>query len=368
MGSRLLKALVIGGTGPTGPFIVEGLRQRGFQVSVLNRGVHRIDLPSDVETIVGDPHFAETLRDAIGTRTFDVVIACYGRLTRIAEVFAGKTAHLIAAGGFAAYRGWHDRNANFPSGLPLPTPEESPLITDFEENAFAAKIAAAEAALFQYHPTATVFRYPYVYGPRQVSPREWCIVRRVLDGRRTMLLPNGGRTFITHGYSENLAHSLMLAVEQPEKSAGRAYNCGDLTQLDHQQIMEVAADEMGVELELLSIPVVPATPSLTPLRTTEHKLMDLFRLRTDLGYTDLVHPVEAMRRTFRWYIDNPLERDGEYEKRLFDPFDYAAEDKAIAAARAFTAQIAAIDVKTFEFVHPYAHPDKPGIGRDQRGR
>jgi nucleoside-diphosphate-sugar epimerase len=363
-----VKALVIGGSGPTGPFIVEGLRQRGFAVAVLNRGVHPVDFPADVERIVGDPHFADPLREAIGAREFDVVIASYGRLSKIAEVLAGRTGHLVAAGGFAAYRGWHDPAANFPSGLTHPTPEDAPLVTDVAENAFAAKIAAAEATLLRHHPTATIFRYPYVYGPRQVSPREWSIVRRIQDGRRAMLLTNGGMILSTHGYSENLAHALMLAVEQPGVAGGKAYNCGDETQLDHRQIMEVAADTLGVDLELLSLPVTPVNVSLSPLRTLDHRLMDLYRLRAELGYRDQVHPIEAMRRTFRWYVENPLERGGEYEKRLMDPFDYAAEDRAIEAARKFKAEIAAIDVEVLDFVHPYAHPDKPGVGRDQRGR
>ncbi len=33
-------ALVVGGTGPTGPYIVEGLLQRGYQVAILHRGEH----------------------------------------------------------------------------------------------------------------------------------------------------------------------------------------------------------------------------------------------------------------------------------------------------------------------------------------
>ena len=39
-------------------------------------------------------------------------------------------------------------------------------------------------------------RYPYAYGPYQLVPREWSVVRRVLDGRRlaiqTVLARVGG--------------------------------------------------------------------------------------------------------------------------------------------------------------------------------
>ena len=49
-----MKALVIGGTGPTGPFVVEGLINRGYEVAIFHRGTHEIELPESVEHIHGD--------------------------------------------------------------------------------------------------------------------------------------------------------------------------------------------------------------------------------------------------------------------------------------------------------------------------
>ena len=37
------RALVVGGTGPTGPFIVNGLRDRGYAVAMLHTGRHERD-------------------------------------------------------------------------------------------------------------------------------------------------------------------------------------------------------------------------------------------------------------------------------------------------------------------------------------
>ena len=49
-------ALVIGGTGPTGPSIVAGLLERGFDVSTFHRGTHEPpDLP-EVQPLPGDVH------------------------------------------------------------------------------------------------------------------------------------------------------------------------------------------------------------------------------------------------------------------------------------------------------------------------
>jgi dTDP-D-glucose 4,6-dehydratase len=173
---------------------------------------------------------------------------------------------------------------------------------------------------------------------------------------------------MTHGYAENIAHAIGLAVDRPQVSAGRTYNCGDETQLTQRQLVEVAGAELSVALDTVSIPNAPSARTVATLGTASHQLMDLTRIREDLGYHDVVPTVEAVRRTIRWYADNPLERGGELERNLSDRFDYAKEDRVIALARAFAEDIAELTPEAEPFVHPYAHPDKPGIGRDQRGR
>ena len=54
-------ALVIGGTGPTGPFVVEGLLKRGYQL-VLHRGLHEVEYSQKIEHIHVDPFAADALQ------------------------------------------------------------------------------------------------------------------------------------------------------------------------------------------------------------------------------------------------------------------------------------------------------------------
>jgi len=60
-----MKALITGGTGPTGPFVVEGLLKRGYEVTIFHRGTHEAELPQEVEHIHGDPHFEETIEASL---------------------------------------------------------------------------------------------------------------------------------------------------------------------------------------------------------------------------------------------------------------------------------------------------------------
>jgi hypothetical protein len=68
-----------------------------------------------------------------------------------------------------------------PAGLPVPISEEAPLVALESEDEKGWRIVRTEVAVFKYHSVATHFRYPYVYGPYQLVPREWCIVRRIID-------------------------------------------------------------------------------------------------------------------------------------------------------------------------------------------
>ena len=94
-----MEALVIGGTGPTGPHILTGLLERDFDVTLLHRGVHEPPGLPEVPHLHADPHFPETLDEATDGRSFDVVLAMYGRVRAIADVFDGRCGQLVAVGG-----------------------------------------------------------------------------------------------------------------------------------------------------------------------------------------------------------------------------------------------------------------------------
>jgi nucleoside-diphosphate-sugar epimerase len=332
-------ALLIGGTGPTGPPIAHGLASRGYEVTLLHSGHHEIPEVAHFRHLHGDVFSEEGLRSALGSETFDVSIASYGRLRSIAEVVQGRVGRIISIGGAPVYRGFFDPEMHRPSGLPIPTREDAELATESDDGK-SYRIGRTEQLLFESHPTATHFRYPYVYGPRQLAPREWCIVKRILDGRPFLVLPDGGLSIIPYGYTDNLAHALLLAVDQPEASMGEIFNCGDDEKLTIRQVAEIITEELHHDWELLSMPgeiAVPARPLMQNYRTT-HRYIDTTKLRERLGYRDVVPPRQAVRLAANWLVANRPEPGGYEERALQDPFDYAAEDRLAAWWRAATAE------------------------------
>ena len=371
----MVKALVVGGTGPTGPFLVQGLLERGYEVSILHRGTHEVpEIPPEVEHIHTDPHFRETLQTSLIGRRFDLVVATYGRLRVVAEVMSDKTPRFIGIGGNPVYRGMFVPERNFPTGMKVPLTESAPVAQSEADGRLSYLVAKTEADVMQGHHdgkyNATYFRYPLVYGPYQVSPPEWCVIRRILDRRPFMILPDGGLTLGTRGYAANLAHAVLLAVDQPEVSAGQVYNCGDEGLLSIHQWVELIAHTLEYEWELISLPAAVAHPSAPLLPLVPgwyHCVQDLTKIRTELGYRDVMPIEEALPQVVRWYVEHPPERGGVLEKALNDPFDYAAEDRLVTAYRACLDQLQEIPFERSDDYHPYAHPRRPGQ-QDHRQR
>ena len=122
------------------------------------------------------------------------------------------------------------------------------------------------------------------------------MVRRILDNRPHIVLPDGGAMLNTFGFTENLAHALLLAVDQPGQAKGEIFNAADDECLTIRQVVEICATELDHEWELISMPADLARPAWPLLAgpTSHHRLFDTSKLRTRLGYRDVVPAREAV--------------------------------------------------------------------------
>jgi nucleoside-diphosphate-sugar epimerase len=322
---------------------VRRLVDHGHEVTIVHRGLHeRSETPPEPVHIHADPYDEGSLRAALGDSAWDVVVAMYGRLRMVAQVTEGRCDHFVSVGGVPAYRGWTNAWLHEPAGLPVPVREDAPLIDDPATDEKGYRIVRTEAAVFAAHPRAAHFRYPYLYGPYQPVPREWSVVRRILDGRHRIVVADEGLTLHHHCYTENCAAAVVLGIEHPERSAGTIFNVADAEVLTIRQMVELCAAELGADLDVVSMPyelAVPAWPLLEqPLPT--HRVLDLTRLHHQLGHRDVVPARQAVRRTARWLTEHPPERGGIEEQVLTDPFDYAAEDALIDSWLAARAAVA----------------------------
>ncbi|WP_327672763.1 MULTISPECIES: hypothetical protein [unclassified Streptomyces] len=359
-------ALVIGGTGPTGPGVVGGLLERGYEVSILHGGQHEAELPADVRHIHTDPHWPDTLAAGLGRREFDLVVAQYGRLAVTSRVLAGRTARLIAIGGAHGSLA-HPADTRWgPLGRPaLPTENDEHLEAAADQGTLAVKMAAAEQALFTAHAAgafeATLLAYPVVYGPHQVAPHEWCIVRRLLDGRRRIVIADGGVRLESRLFTSHAVQAVLLAVDHPAAASGRKYVAADDNVFTMRQRIEFVAARLGVDVELVDMPYALATPCHPYWRHgPDHRLRGNARIRTELGYSDSVPAAEALGATVDWLVAHPPSPGGPEETRLGDRFDYAHEDDVIRRWTAMRRSWPDDATAPFRPTHAYRHPRRPG--------
>jgi hypothetical protein len=89
-------------------------------------------------------------------------------------------------------------------------------------------------------------------------------------------------------------------------------------------------------------------------------VLDISKVKADLGYRDLVPIEKAVELSARYYLENRPAPGGETEQQLRDPFDYAAEDQLIDRYYELAQQVREIAPPRLGFRHPYAHPKRPG--------
>jgi nucleoside-diphosphate-sugar epimerase len=361
------RALVIGGTGPTGPLVVNGLADRGFEVTILHGGQHEVDFGSArVTHIHADPHFEQTLRDGLADATYDLVVAQYGRLRVISDVLAGRAGRLVAVGGATAIFARDDPRWG-ELGRPALFPESSQIYERSEERStrIGLRMVQAMERLFEHHEAgdyqATYLMYPVNYGPRNPGPYDWSVIRRILDGRRRIVIADGGQKLESRVSSVNAAHAVLTVIDKPEAAAGQRYIVADPYVYSMRQRIEFIARHLGAGIELVDLPWDDAWPCHPYWRRTRgHNLCQSTRIRDELGFREVLEPDAAFGQAIDWLVAHPPEPGGEAERQIGDPFDYAAEDALTSAWAQARASLRLPRVELPAAGHQYRHPQAPG--------
>jgi nucleoside-diphosphate-sugar epimerase len=360
------KALVIGGTGPSGPDVVRGLLQRGFETTIFHGGTHEVPLPEEVRHIHSDPHFRETIVEALGSLEFDVVIAQYGRLRYIADHLRGRAGHVVAIGGAMSPLAAPSDSRWGPLGRPAIVREhDRHMVTDAADDTLGFRIAQAATAFLEAGANgdfrATYIAYPTLYGPRQPGSPEWSIVRRLRDRRRRIIVPDGGLRIESRAFVLNVALAPLLAVDRPSVAEGQSYIVTDRELYTVRQRIEFIARHLGVDVDLVDMPYPLATPSHAFYRQgPSHRATSGELIRAELGYTETFDTATGLAQTVDWLMVASETEIDEIESQLGDLFDYDFEDALIAWWQEAAASPPQPSDGPYRYSHIYRHPDRVG--------
>ena len=154
------------------------------------------------------------------------------------DVFRGHAERVVAISSMDVYRACGVLHGTEPGPLePLPLTESSPVRTQAPDvpartgRDAPAGLRVARRRVRQDPRRAgrssamrelpgTVLRLPMVYGPGDPLRRFYPVVKRVLDGRRVMLVSDASLAHwrATKGYVEDVARAIALAATAPRDS------------------------------------------------------------------------------------------------------------------------------------------------------
>jgi nucleoside-diphosphate-sugar epimerase len=338
-----LRVLVIGGTNFIGPFVIAALHRSGHEITVYHRGHHEPELPRNVRHLhssrAGIPvlHFPP----ALTTPAPDIVLHMFpvGEDDARAAVsrFTGVARRLVAISSGDVYLAYGRLLGSEPG-----PPEPNPLgeTARLRSTLYPYRHTAAGPADWTFHyekilvertimsaPSlpGTILRLPAVYGPGDPYHRLRPFIKRMDDQRPAILLESAqARWRWTHGYVENVAHAIALAVSD-DRAAGQVYNVGEVPTPSVAERVSRIGELMGWNGSVVSLdPETLPAHLRAPYQPRQDLILDSNKLREELGYEEIVPPTESLRRTIAWERANgPKVGDP-------GPAEYAAEDAALS--------------------------------------
>jgi nucleoside-diphosphate-sugar epimerase len=169
----------------------------------------------------------------------------------------------------------------------------------------------------------TVLRLPVIYGPHDPQRRVAHYVRRMDDGRRTIVLDERLARFRqSRGYVEDVAAAVVMAATD-ERARGRTYNVAERHTPPWLEWLRKIGEVCGWEGEIIALPTDRLPRSLQfPAPEGQDLYASSERIREELGYAEPVGPSEGLRRAVEW------EREQERGER--SP-DYSHENAVLAS-------------------------------------
>lgn len=323
-----MRVLLIGGTGFTGPPLVQELLQRGHEVTLLHRGQTTDPRTEGARQITGDRREEGVLERAIRECSPEVVVDMIpftpGDAASTLQACGSLEPRIVALSSIDVYMAYGRIHRSEPGPIQeTPLTEESMLReTDQPEGPTRDKVGMEKAYRSGQLPT-TILRLPAIYGERDHHRRFRTYFKRMEDGREHILL---GETIagwrFSRGYVENVAHAITLAVEQGDDRSD-VFNVAEptaLTELEFVRAIGQAVEWKG-EVNVLPDKQLPKHLQVS-VDFRQDWVVDSGKLRTRFGYSEKVEIREAYERTVAWERENPPESEPVV-------VDYEREDEAL---------------------------------------
>ncbi len=342
------RAIVLGGNGQVGAAAAARLVADGWDVTSSGRSADRFPAElreAGVRFARSDRYVAEDLRELLSPGA-DAVVDCVGYTAAHARMllpFLDGIGSLVFISSRAVYvddRGRH-ANSDEPPDFGGPVTEDQPTLapSDIDYNSregYGPNKVAAEHVLLDSGMPVSVLRPARVHSAGTDRPREWVFVRRILDGRRHLLLARGGRGANHPTAAVNLAALIAFCAARP---GTRILNSADPDAPDGLAISRIVAGHVGHEwTEVLLDETAPDGLGDHPWNTLPPFTLDTSAAQR-LGFVPVGSYAETVRAELDWLLraartGDPAGALPSADDPYFRPFFHYAREDAWLAGRA----------------------------------
>ncbi len=245
-----MKALFIGGTGIISSDCSRLAVERGWDLTLLNRG--RQSTRPGIEgarVLVGDATDAGSVRDAVGEETFDVVVNFRAftpdQVQADVELFSGRTGQYVFISSASAYQ---------KPVLRRPITESTPLRNPFWQYS-RDKIACEELLVSAYREQgfpATVVRPSHTYDATLIPfDAGWTMIDRMRRGKPTVVHGDGTSLWVlTH--ARDFARGFVPLLGDPRVTGDSVHITTDET-ITWDAVAEALGRAAGAEPDLVHV-------------------------------------------------------------------------------------------------------------------
>jgi len=244
------RVLIVGGNGIISASVSRLAVERGYEVTLLNRGRSTTRPAIDgAEVIVGDADDAASIAAAVGGREFDVVANFRAfvpaQVEADVELFRGRTGQYLFISSASAYQ---------KPIAQLPIVESTPLRNPFWQYS-RDKIACEDVLVRAYRDAGfpmTIVRPSHTYDATLI-PLEgaWTTLQRMLDGK-PVIVHGDGTSWWTLTHARDFARAFTGLFGNPHAIGSPVHITGDES-LSWDEITRLLGRALGVEPEIVHI-------------------------------------------------------------------------------------------------------------------
>ncbi len=294
------KVLIMGGSLFIGLEIVHKLIEKGYDITVCNRGNNPLNLDT-VKEIQVDREDSKELNRHFQELDFDFVIDVSALNKNHVKILyetlnKKKLKNYIFISSGAVYKN--------SSTLPFQEDRdigENKYWKDYGLNKIEAEEFLKEKFKKENFPFI-VLRPPYVYGPNNYIYREAYLFERILEDKK-IIIPKDGETKVQFIHVSDLANMVITLLER-EDLVGNIYNASNKEYITFREWVNIAMEVTGKEVEVVNFDNDKYnfnSRDFFPFYDYDYYLSTN---KLDFIYKSKISFEEGMKDSLKWYLKN----------------------------------------------------------------